>query len=110
MGHLLGAIGVVLHSRSAARYHFGFPVACRATWGTYGAYFPVIVRTMVGTIWSGLAIIEGGYFVSIILRCIIGKPFYEMHNLIPATSDISIQDLIGKGALMQRIQLVVNIE
>lgn len=99
LGHLLGAIGIVLHSRSAAQYHFGFPVESRVPWGLRGAYFPVFVRTLVGTIWNGLAVIEGGYFVSIFLRCIFGDLFYGMHNPIPASADITIQDLIGASDL-----------
>jgi len=96
LGHLLGAIGIVLHSRSAAVYHFGFPVESRVAWGMIGAYFPVIVRVMVGTIWNGVSVIQGGYFVAILLRCIIGQPFYQMYNPIPTSADITIQELIGK--------------
>lgn len=99
LGHLLGAIGIVLHSRSAAQYHFGFPVESRVSWGLRGAYFPVFVRVLVGTIWNGLAVIEGGYFVSIFLRCLFGDSFYRMHNPIPLSADITIQDLIGTSNL-----------
>ncbi|KAH8663160.1 permease for cytosine/purines, uracil, thiamine, allantoin-domain-containing protein [Tricladium varicosporioides] len=95
LGHTLGAIGVVLHSRSAARYHFGFPVESRVAWGMIGAYFAVIVRVMVGTIWNGLSIIQGGYFMAILIRCIFGKRFYEMHSPIPTSSGITAQELIG---------------
>ena len=84
-----------MHSRSAAVYHFGFPVASRVSWGMRGGFFPVFVRTLVGTIWNGIQLIQGGYFTSVLLSCIIGKPFINMHNPIPANSDITIQQLIG---------------
>jgi nucleobase:cation symporter-1, NCS1 family len=67
-------------------------------WGIWGAYFPVIIQVMVGTIWNGLSIIEGGYFMAIFLRCVIRKPFYEMQNPIPAASDITVQELVGKNS------------
>lgn len=84
-----------MHSRSAAVYHFGFPVASRVSWGMYGGLFPVFVRTLVGTVWNGIQLIQGGYFTSVLLACIIGKPFLNMHNPIPASADITIQQLIG---------------
>jgi nucleobase:cation symporter-1, NCS1 family len=95
VSHLLGAIGMAMHSRAAAVYHFGFPVESRVAWGMRGGFFPVFVRTLVGTVWEGLLIIQGGYFTAVLLSCIIGKPFINMHNPIPKSSDITIQQLIG---------------
>lgn len=95
ISHLLGATGMAMHSRSAAVYHFGFPVASRVSWGMYGGFFPVFVRTLVGTVWNGIQLIQGGYFCAVLLNCIIGKPFMHMHNPIPKNSDITIQQLIG---------------
>jgi NCS1 family nucleobase:cation symporter-1 len=43
-GYFFGAVGVVLHSRSASVYHFGFPVESRMPWGLRGSYFPIILR------------------------------------------------------------------
>jgi len=95
ISHLLGGIGMAMHSRAAAVYHFGFPVESRVAWGMVGGFFPVFVRTLVGTVWIGIQIAQGGYFVAVLLSCIIGKPFMEMHNPIPTTSGITIQQLIG---------------
>ncbi|RDW63292.1 hypothetical protein BP6252_10837 [Coleophoma cylindrospora] len=95
ISHLLGAIGMAMHSRSGAVYHFGFPVASRITWGMWGSFFPVFVRTLVGTVWIGLNNVESGYFVAIVLRCIFGDSYYKMHNPIPASSSITIQNFIG---------------
>ena len=83
------------HSRAAATYHFGFPVESRIAWGMRGSFFVVFVRTLVGTVWMALLIAQGGYFVAVLLNCIIGKPFMNMHNPIPKSSDITIQQLIG---------------
>ncbi|KAF2083791.1 uracil permease [Saccharata proteae CBS 121410] len=93
--HTLGAIGMVMHSRSASTYHFGFPVASRICWGMYGAYFPVFVRVLVGTIWIGIQLVQGGYFTAVLFRAVFGKSFENLHNSIPVSSDITVQQLIG---------------
>ncbi|KAK6077882.1 allantoin transport [Seiridium cupressi] len=95
VSHFLGAVGMVMHSRSSATYHFGFPVACRIPWGLCGAYFPVLVRVIVGTIWVGVQIAQGGYFVAVLFRAVFGKGFANMTNTIPATQYITAQQLIG---------------
>ncbi|TVY81524.1 putative permease, partial [Lachnellula suecica] len=95
ISHLLGATGMAMHSRSAAVYHFGFPVASRIPWGMLGGLFPVFVRTLVGTVWNGIQLMQGGYFTSVLLSCIIGKPFLNMHNPIHTSADITTQQLIG---------------
>lgn len=95
VSHFLGAVGMVMHSRVATTYHIGFPVESRIAWGLRGAYFPVLVRVLVGTIWVGVQNIQGGYFMAVLLRCIFGKSFANLHNPIPSSSDITIQELIG---------------
>ncbi|KAJ5986045.1 hypothetical protein N7451_010410 [Penicillium sp. IBT 35674x] len=50
LGYFLGAVGVVLHLRSAAVYHFGFLVETRIAWGLRGAYFLVIVRALTALV------------------------------------------------------------
>ncbi|KAI1343130.1 allantoin permease [Xylariaceae sp. FL0016] len=95
VSHLLGAIGMVLHSRSSATYHFGFPIASRIPWGLRGGYFPVFVRVLVGTIWVGVQLVQGGYFVSVLFRAVFGKGFANIPNTIPASQYITAQQLIG---------------
>ncbi|KAI1619321.1 permease for cytosine/purines, uracil, thiamine, allantoin-domain-containing protein [Exophiala viscosa] len=95
VAYALGAMGVVLHSRSAATYHFGFPVESRIPWGMRGAYFPVLLRVMCATIWMGVTLIESGYFMVVILRCIFGNGFYHMKSYIPTSSGVTTQQIIG---------------
>ncbi|KAI9739697.1 MAG: hypothetical protein M1834_006416 [Cirrosporium novae-zelandiae] len=95
ISHTLGAIGIAFHSRLGAKYHFGFPVECRITWGLRGSYFPVFVRLLVGTIWNGVNTLEGGYFMAILLRCIFGKRYYNMYNSFSPGADITVQELVG---------------
>lgn len=95
VSHFLGAVGMVMHSRSSATYHFGFPVACRIPWGLVGGFFPVLVRVIVGTIWVGVQIAQGGYFVAVLIRAVFGRGFADMKNTIPVSQYITVQQLIG---------------
>jgi NCS1 family nucleobase:cation symporter-1 len=38
---------------------------------------------------------QAGYFVSIILRCVFGDSWHKMHNPIPKSVDVTLQNLIG---------------
>ena len=96
ISHTLGAIAISLHSRAGAKWHFGFPVECRVSWGMYASFFPIAVRLLVGLIWNAVQCLQGGFFTSILLRCIFG---YKWHNIpagFPASADITVQRLVGK--------------
>lgn len=92
---MLWAIGVILHSRLASTYHFGFPVESRIPWGLKASYFPVLIRVVTCTICVGVSLIQGGYFVAVCLRCIFGHKFTDIPNHIPGSAGINIQQIIG---------------
>jgi NCS1 family nucleobase:cation symporter-1 len=52
--NLLSAVVIVLNSRAAAKYHLGFPALARASFGTYGSYFYILLRSILGIIWVGI--------------------------------------------------------
>lgn len=95
LGFFFGSVGIVMHSRAAATYHFGFPVESRLVWGLWGSYFPVIIRALCALIWGGVTIATGGYFTSVLLRCIFGNGYWNLPNHIPESSHITVQQLIG---------------
>lgn len=95
LGTCFGSLGIVLHSRAAAVYHFGFPVETRIVWGLRAAYFPVLIRALCALVWAGVTIATGGYFTTVLLRCIFGDSYWKMPNHIPESSNITVQELIG---------------
>jgi NCS1 family nucleobase:cation symporter-1 len=95
LGYFFGAVGVVLHSRVATMYHFGFPVESRIPWGLRGSYFPIILRVLTALIWTGVSTMQGGYHTAVLLRCIFGDSYYKMHNTIAASAGITLPDFIG---------------
>jgi nucleobase:cation symporter-1, NCS1 family len=52
--NILSAVVISLNGRAAARYHVGYPVLSRVTFGIYGSYFVIILRAILGIIWVSL--------------------------------------------------------
>ncbi|KAF2679127.1 uracil permease-like protein [Lentithecium fluviatile CBS 122367] len=95
VSHLLGAIAISWHSLIGAKWHFGFPVESRVVWGMYGSFFPIIIRLLVGQIWTSVLMMQGGYFLSILLRCIFGSAWHDVPNTIPISVGVTVQQLVG---------------
>ncbi|KAJ5747326.1 allantoin permease [Penicillium nucicola] len=92
--NLLSATIMVLNGYAASRYHIGYPVLSRASFGIYGHYFVIILRSILGIIWGGVQLYFQGQFISICLRCIF--PSWEtIHNNIPADQHITTQTMVG---------------
>ncbi|KAK5444239.1 hypothetical protein LTS15_010354 [Exophiala xenobiotica] len=92
--NFLSAFIIVANGRAASRYHIGYPVLARVSFGIYGQYFVVVLRSIFGIIWAGINMYFTGRFISIGLRCIF-PGWVLLHNPIPTTQDITIQAFIG---------------
>lgn len=64
-------------------------------WGMYGSFFPIIIRLLVGQIWTSVLMMQGGYFMSILFRCIFGSAWHDLENTIPEKIGVTIQQLVG---------------
>ena len=92
--NLLSAVVMVLNGRAASKYHVGYPVLSRLSFGVYGQYFVVVLRSILGIIWGGVQLYFEGQFISICLRCIF--PSWEkVPNKIPANQYITTQTMVG---------------
>lgn len=92
--NLLSALVIVLNGRAAARYHVGYPVISRASFGVYGQYFVVVLRALLGIIWGGVQLYFEGQFISVCLRCIFPS-WARIPNKIPAGQYITTQGMVG---------------
>ncbi|WWD03446.1 hypothetical protein V865_001498 [Kwoniella europaea PYCC6329] len=92
--NILSAIVIVANGVAASRYHIGYPVLARATFGMYGHYFFVLIRAILGIIWGGVQLYFEGQFISIMLRCIFPS-WARMRNTIPESQGITLQVLVG---------------
>ncbi|BGP43809.1 hypothetical protein JCM10450v2_008007 [Rhodotorula kratochvilovae] len=95
IAHLLGAIVIVVNSRGGAAYHIGYPVYQRISFGMFGSFMPVLLRSATGLIWIGVQCYQGGMFTAVILRCIFGHKWSDIANTIPTSSAITTKNLIG---------------
>lgn len=62
--NLLSSAVMVLNGRAAAKYHIGFPALARAAFGTYGSYFYIIIRSILGIIWGGVYVAVLHHWIS----------------------------------------------
>lgn len=61
----------------------------------YGSFFPIVVRLLVGMIWTSVLLMQAGYFLSILLRCIFGGAWWDIPNTIPKSQGVTVQNLIA---------------
>ncbi|KAL7422067.1 hypothetical protein Q5752_003842 [Cryptotrichosporon argae] len=75
------------------RHHIGFTVGSRFTWGMYGAYFPVAIRTFTTIFWDGLQAYWGGQAMAVTLGTVFTS-LYHMDSTL-AGGVLMTKDLIG---------------
>lgn len=60
LGNVIVLIPMVLNAHAGTRYGIPFPVYCRASFGTWGANIPALLRALVACGWFGIQAWIGG--------------------------------------------------
>src|SRR5689334_4098230 len=60
LGNVIVLVPMVLNAHAGTRYGIPFPVYCRASFGTWGANVPAILRALVACGWFGIQAWIGG--------------------------------------------------
>lgn len=60
LGNTIVLIPMMLNAHAGTKYGVSFPVLCRASFGTYGANIPAILRAIVACGWFGIQTWIGG--------------------------------------------------
>src|SRR5437762_4619983 len=60
LGNMIVLIPMVLNAHAGTKYGIPFPVYCRASFGTYGANVPALLRAFVACVWFGIQAWIGG--------------------------------------------------
>ncbi|CBF87409.1 nucleobase cation symporter-1 family protein [Aspergillus nidulans FGSC A4] len=94
LGSFIAALGVIGMARPGATYHVGFPILARSTFGLYGSYFFVFIRAVVCIVWYGIQSMYGANLLSVMLRCMFGHKWTEFANALPASADVTSQQLL----------------
>lgn len=112
VGHAMGAITVgnvlicayiCLILGPGWKYHLGFSVSERISFGIYGSILPVLVRIILSIVLYGAQSWLGGLSVVVLLSG-MSKQFLNMKNTFPASVGMSTRDFIG-FLLFQLIQM-----
>jgi NCS1 family nucleobase:cation symporter-1 len=71
-GNLIVLIPMVLNAHAGTKYGIPFPVFLRASFGTYGANVPALMRALVACGWFGIQTWIGGSAIYVLHSVIIG--------------------------------------
>ncbi|TVY50595.1 Uracil permease [Lachnellula cervina] len=82
LGYTIAACFVCLTGRIGATYHISFPVVTRASFGIWGALWPVFNRAAMACIWYGVQAWIGGECVQLMIAA-IWPSFQKVHDGIP---------------------------
>ena len=70
LGNTIVLIPMVLNAHAGTKYGVSFPVLCRASFGTYGANIPAILRAIVACGWFGIQTWIGGAAIDALLTAV----------------------------------------
>ncbi|KAJ9142937.1 Uracil permease [Pleurostoma richardsiae] len=94
VGSVLSCLVAFFCSEPGIRYHLGFPMMSRATFGMYGSYFVIILKCFVNFIFFGIQSFWGGQAMAVILSAVFPS-FAHMENTLPESAGITTQQLVG---------------
>jgi NCS1 family nucleobase:cation symporter-1 len=84
LGYTIAACFICLTGRIGATYHISFPVVTRASFGIWGALWPVFNRAAMACIWYGVQAWIGGTCVQLMISA-IWPSFTNLPNGIPSS-------------------------
>ena len=73
LGNLIVLIPMLLNSHAGTKYGIPFPVFARASFGSYGANLPALIRAGVACGWFGIQTWIGGGAIFILVGAILGS-------------------------------------
>jgi NCS1 family nucleobase:cation symporter-1 len=68
-------------------------VVIRATFGIYGAYWPVFSRSVLDLVWYGIQTVFGGTFLDVSFMCIFGSSWTNIPNHLPESASITTRGM-----------------
>ncbi|PYH99648.1 hypothetical protein BO71DRAFT_171481 [Aspergillus ellipticus CBS 707.79] len=94
VGYFIAACFVCLTGRIGAVYHVSFPVACRASFGIWGSFWPVFNRAAMAVVWYGVQGYIGGECVTLMIES-IWPSYKNIPNGIPASSGVTTKNFVS---------------
>ncbi|KAL1689819.1 permease for cytosine/purines, uracil, thiamine, allantoin-domain-containing protein [Schizophyllum commune] len=76
------------------RWHVGFTIQNRFSWGMRGSYIPLIQRVMLNFIWNAIQCWNGGKLVCVCITAIFPS-FASMKNTLPSSMPTTTYEMVG---------------
>jgi len=90
LGNLIVVIPMILNAHAGTKYGISFPVFCRASFGTFGANIPALLRAFVACGWFGIQSWIGGNAIYKILSVFVPS----LAGAAPTALGISVPQII----------------
>uniref|UniRef100_L2FI43 Uracil permease n=1 Tax=Colletotrichum fructicola (strain Nara gc5) TaxID=1213859 RepID=L2FI43_COLFN len=93
IGHILVGLICVLAGGPGAKWHIGFSILQKASWGMYGAFFPLVQRIMLSFIWYSTQVYWGGQCVRTFISSM--APSFNALDRPLANGTMTVADFTG---------------
>ncbi|KAI1469647.1 uracil permease [Daldinia caldariorum] len=94
VGRLLISSFAILIAWCGIRWHIGFTVQNRYTWGLRGSYIPLLQRVLLNFIWNAVQCWNGGRLAAVCLTAIFPS-FAKMRNFLPESLPATSDQFVG---------------
>ncbi|CAI6336789.1 unnamed protein product [Periconia digitata] len=92
-GQLTAGLLMALNGRAGAMYRINFPVACRSSFGIWGALWPTLNRAVMSIVWNGVNAVQGAQCLYVLL-----------HAIFPSIT--RIPDIMGPKSALNSAQMM----
>lgn len=93
IGHSLVGLICVLSGGPGAKWHIGFSILQKASWGMRGVYFPLVQRIVLSFVWYSTQVYWGGECVRSFLTAL--APSYRKLDTPLANGTMTTGDFVG---------------
>ncbi|TEA18474.1 Uracil permease [Colletotrichum sidae] len=93
VGHALVGLICVLAGAPGAKWHVGFSILQKSSWGMRGALFPLVQRIMLSFVWYSTQVYWGGQCVRTLLSSV--APSFNSLSAPLAGGTTTVADLVG---------------
>lgn len=76
------------------KWHIGFTVQNRFTWGLRGSYIPLLQRILLNFIWTAVQCWNGGRLIAVCISA-IWPSFANIKNTLPSTMPTTTSEFVG---------------
>lgn len=94
VGNFIVCLATIIAAVYGSNYHIGFSVFQRVVFGIRGAYYGVLVRSILSVVWFASQSYLGGLCVNLVLSS-WSKSYMNMKNHFPDSVKMTSQELIG---------------